>query len=109
NQFERPYDFHLGIGQVYDPVSGEVTGFIQNYFEISVPMSEFTINKDQETIINLVMKVDSWFKNPHTYDHNEWGGDIMQKQDAMKLACENGNDVFGVLSVELVRSLKFGV
>ena len=100
NQFERPYDFHLGIGQIYDPQSGEVTGFIQNYFEIEVPISGFTINKDQETVINLVMQVDNWFRNPHTYDHNEWGGDIMQKQEAMKVACENGDDVFGVLSVE---------
>jgi hypothetical protein len=72
NQFERPYDFHLGIGQIY---------------------------KDQEIIINLVMKVENWFKNPHTYDHNEWGGDIMQKQEAMKLACDNGYDVFEVLGV----------
>ena len=98
NQFERPYDFHLGIGQIYDPQSGDTTGFIQNYFEIEVPSSGFTINKDQETTIFLVMKVDNWFRNPHTYDHNEWGGDIMQKQEAMKLGCENGHDVFGVIN-----------
>ncbi|NQT77661.1 MAG: hypothetical protein HQ565_08100 [Bacteroidetes bacterium] len=106
NQFERPYDFHLGIGQIYDSQSGEITGFIQNYFEIEVPASGFTINKDQETVINLVMKVEKWFNNPHTYDHNDWGGDIMQKQEAMKLACENGHDVFGVLSVP--PSLRYG-
>ena len=42
----------------------------------------------------IVMNVENWFKSPNVYDHNNWGGDIMQKQDAMKLACENGWDVF---------------
>ena len=99
NQFERPYDFHLGIGQMYDQQSGEVIGFIQNYFEVEVPGSSLRINVGEETLIDLVMHVDRWFKNPHTYDHNYWGGDIMQKQDAMKVGCENGWDVFGVLGV----------
>ncbi len=100
NQFEQPYDFHLGIGQIYDQQSGEVIGFIQNYFEVEVPGSSLRINVGEETLIDLVMHVDRWFKNPHTYDHNYWGGDIMQKQDAMKVGCENGWDVFEVLSVE---------
>jgi hypothetical protein len=52
----------------------------------------------QTTTIDLVMHVDNWFKSPHTYDHNFWGGDIMQKQDAMKVACENGHDVFEILN-----------
>ncbi len=100
NSLERPYNFHLGIGQIYDPDSGDITGFIQNYFEIELPESGFTVVRDQETVINIVMHVDRWFKNPHTYDHNYWGGDIMQKQDAMKVGCENGHDVYEVLSVE---------
>jgi len=99
NQLERPFNFHLGIGQEYDAVSGDITGFIQNYFEIEVPGSTFVIYPDQNTTINLVMHVDRWFKNPHPYDHNYWGGDIMQKQDAMKVGCENGHDVFEVLGV----------
>ena len=99
NQFERPYDFHLGIGQIYDQQSGEVTGFIQNYFEVEVPGSSLRIDVGEETLIELVMHIDRWFENPHTYDHNYWGGDIMQKQDAMKVGCENGWDVFEVLGV----------
>ncbi len=99
NNLERPYNFHLGIGQIYNPNSGDITGFIQNYFEIEVPASGFEIINDQTTVISLVMHVDRWFKGPHTYDHNYWGGDIMQKQDAMKVGCENGYDVFEVLGV----------
>lgn len=97
NNFERPYNFHLGIGQVYDQQTGAITGFIQNYFQVDVPASSFEMLNEGEVTINLVMHVDRWFNNPHTYDHNEWGGDIMQKQEAMKLGCENGHDVFGIL------------
>ncbi|MDT8393623.1 MAG: hypothetical protein RQ761_07240 [Bacteroidales bacterium] len=97
NNLERPYNFHLGIGQVYDQQTGAITGFIQNYFQVDVPASAFEMLNEGEVTINLVMHVDRWFSNPHTYDHNEWGGDIMQKQEAMKLGCENGHDVFGIL------------
>lgn len=97
---ERPFDFHLGIGQVYDPVSSEITEFIQNYFELDIPNSSFEIREGETTEIHLVMHIDRWFKDPHTYDHNEWGGDIMQTQDAMKVGCENGQDVFEILSVK---------
>jgi hypothetical protein len=96
NQMELPFDFHLGIGQIYDPQSGAVTGFIQNYFEIAVPVPGFIIAAGQEAGIDLVMHVENWFKDPHTYDHDEWGGDIMQKQETMKLGCENGWNVFGL-------------
>ena len=97
NDLERPFNFHLGIGQEYDPVSGEITGFIQNYFEVIVPASDLVVNPGETTTIDLAMYVDRWFKSPHTYDHNEWGGDIMQKQEAMRMGCENGQDVFRVL------------
>jgi hypothetical protein len=97
NGLERPFDFHLGIGQVYDAETGNITGFIQNYFEVVVPGSGFSIEAGQLSEIDLVMQVDRWFVDPNTYDHNDWGGDIMQKQAAMKLACENGHDVFKVL------------
>jgi len=101
NDLEVPFDFHLGIGQIYHPNSGEITGFIQNYFTIDVQAPSFILFDGQEISISLVMHVDRWFKDPHTYDHNEWGGDIMQTQAAMKLGCENGHDVFEVLGVGL--------
>jgi len=100
NNLERPFNFHLGIGQEYDPLSGEITGFIQNYFTVDIPGSYFDLQAGGVVTIDIVMHVDRWFKNPHTYDHNYWGGDIMQKQDAMKTACENGVDVFEMLNVE---------
>jgi hypothetical protein len=95
NQQISPFDFHLGIGQVYDS-TGQITGFIHNAFEVALPASSFNINEKQWTDVELIMNIERWFKSPHVYDHNIWGGDIMQKQEAMHLACENGHDVFTV-------------
>jgi hypothetical protein len=94
-----PFDFHLGIGQIYDS-TGQITGFIQNYFEIVLPNSAFTLSENQVVTINIIMNIENWFRSPNTYDHNVWGPDIMQKQAAMHLACENGHDVFSVGSIE---------
>lgn len=88
-----PFNFHLGIGQVYDS-AGQITGFIHNNFEVKLPESSFHITDRQWTEIDIIMNIEKWFKSPNTYDHNVWGGDIMQKQEAMRQACENGHNVF---------------
>jgi hypothetical protein len=44
------------------------------------------------------MNLESWFKGPHNWDFNGWGGDIMQNQAAMAVGCENGMDVFSLES-----------
>jgi len=89
-----PYNFHLGIGQVYHSFPDSITNFIQNYFEVELAESAFEITAGQTLDLTIVMNVENWFQSPNVYDHNVWGGDIMQKQDAMKLACENGWNVF---------------
>ena len=93
NQQISPFNFHLGIGQIYDS-TGTITGFIHNNFNISLPQSSLIITENEWTDIEVVMNIEKWFTSPHTYNHDEWGGDIMQKQEAMKIACENGHDVF---------------
>ena len=89
-----PYNFHLGIGQVYHSFPDSITNFIQNYFEVELAESAFEITAGQTVDLTIVMNVENWFQLSNVYDHNVWGGDIMQKQDAMKLACENGWNVF---------------
>ncbi len=91
-----PYNFHLGIGQIYYSYPDSITGFVQNYFTVTPEISSFTINKGATTTMELTMNVDKWFETPNTYNHDDWGGDIMQNQDAMKIAAENGHDVFTV-------------
>lgn len=94
----KPFDFHLGIGQIY--AGGivnvdSITGFVQNYFEVELANSSFVINAGDDLNFEIRMNVENWFQSPNTYNHDEWGGDIMQKQEAMHLACENGKeDVF---------------
>jgi hypothetical protein len=90
--------FHLGIGQIYD-TQGDITGFIHNDFRVSLPGSAFTVSDKQTRTVTLVMNVEEWFKNPNIYDFDAWGGDIMQNQDAMHLAAENGTDVFSIGSI----------
>ncbi len=89
-----PYNFHLGRGQIYHSYPDSITGFIDNSFRVEMQNSEYNIDTDQTTTIIINMNVDRWFSNPNKYDHNHWGGDIMQNQDAMNEAAENGHDVF---------------
>ena len=73
-----------------------IYAFVQNYFNVKLPNSAFTVEANKTRQIEIVMNIDSWFKTPHTYDHNYWGGAIMQNQVAMQMAKENGFDVFEV-------------
>lgn len=93
----RPYNFHMGIGQIYDPDSGEITGFLQNYFRVSLSPYIFSIGENENISLTVAMDVQQWFENPNVFDFNQWGGDIMQKQDAMEVAKENGQNVFSLI------------
>jgi hypothetical protein len=88
-----PFDFHIGIGQIRNE-EGNITGFVQNYFRVSLPNSFFQVEKEKITGIVITMRIDSWFGSPHDYDLNYWGGAIMENQAAMQMAKENGYDVF---------------
>ena len=82
-----PFNFHLGIGQIY---AGNVIhvdsiiGFVQNYFEVQLANSSFEIGAGDTLQFEIRMDVQNWFLHPHIYDHNR-GGDIMQKQEAMQI------------------------
>jgi len=89
--------FHLGIGQLYKSNvinTDSIYAFVQNYFNVDLPNSSFTIEKDKTREIEIIMNIESWFQTPHIYDHNYWGGAIMQNQAAMQMVKENGFDVF---------------
>ncbi len=95
----RVFNLHLGIGQLYksNVVQWDsIYAYVQNYFSVKLPGSEFTILKDSTTEIEIIMNIDSWFKTPHDFDFNEWGGHIMQNQPAMEAVKENGADVFSI-------------
>lgn len=94
NEELAPFNFHLGIGQIYYSYPDSITDFVQNYFNVEMLNDDIIIGNGKVTDIELIMNVDNWFADPNTYDHNIWGGDIMQKQDAMEEASQNGHDVF---------------
>jgi hypothetical protein len=99
----KSFAFHLGIGQLYKSNIIEVDSiyaFVQNFFTVSLPASAFILEKDKTRKIELIMNIESWFKTPHIYDHNYWGGAIMQNQPAMQMVKENGFDVFSIGSVD---------
>ncbi len=97
----RPFNFHLGIGQIYDS-AGQITGFIHNDFRVELPSSSLQIVKGKITQVDLDMNVNQWFEDPNIFDFNVWGGAIMQNQEAMHIACQNGHNVFSVKNITLL-------
>jgi methanobactin biosynthesis MbnP-like protein len=91
-----PFDFHMGIGQIYHSYPDSIIGFVQNYFRVTLPNSSFSLAKNESKNLHLIMNIENWFQNPNLYDHNIWKGYIMQNQEAMQLARENGRDVFSL-------------
>ncbi len=91
-----PFDFHLGRGQIYYSYPDSIIGFIDNSFRVSLPASEFTISAGQTKDIEIKMNVENWFKDPHLFNLDVYGGYIMQNQEAMQMAKENGHNVFSV-------------
>ncbi len=96
NQQISPFDFHMGIGQIYYSYPDSITDFVQNAYEVVLPNSSFDLEENSTKNISFIMNVEKWFESPHTYDHNIWKGYIMQNQEAMNVACENGHDVFTI-------------
>jgi hypothetical protein len=87
-----PFNFHLGIGMMGDEMSG--MGFVQNYFTVQVPNSGVNLTADATNKLIINMDIASWFETPDLWDWNTIGGQIMQKQWAMEMACANGADAF---------------
>ena len=85
-----PFNLHLGIGQNEDK-----TVFYHNHFSVTLPL-HLDLKPDSTEQIQLLMVIDNWFRNPHTYDLNHFGGAIMQNQEAQQTLKENGHDVFMV-------------
>lgn len=94
NEELTPFCLHTGIGQIYQ--EGVVTGFVQNYFLVSLPLSSLEIKESQIEEAILVMNVNNWFREPNVYNFNEWGGAIMQNQAAQEVLKANGYNVFSV-------------
>lgn len=94
-----PLAIHLGRGQ-----NAELTEFYDNSFTVELPI-ELDIYNGQDDSIGLVMNINQWFRDPHTYDFNVFGSAIMQNQEAQQTLKENGNNVFRILPGNHMESL----
>lgn len=92
NNIKKAFNFHMGIGQIY---TASDTTFVQNYFTVNLKNSAFTSQNGEKREIQIIMNLEKWFVNP-VFDFNTWGGEIMQKQNAMAIAAKNGVHVFTV-------------
>lgn len=93
-----PFDFHLGIGQIYPPNSinpDSILGFVQNYFPLFLPC-KIEVSNGGVQQINIMMKVDRWFDGESAFDFSAYPNGIMMNQDAMFRACVNGRKAFTV-------------
>ena len=85
-----PFNLHLGVGQ-----NADKTAFYPNHFSVVLPI-DLDLEASHKNQIQLTMVIDNWFRNPHTYDLNHFGGAIMQNQEAQQALKENGHDVFQI-------------
>lgn len=95
----KPFNCHLGIGQLYSGTTystDSITGFVHNYFKVNLKTPDLVISPEQIAKLNITLNINSWFATPNIYNHDIWGGDIMQKQAAMQMIKENGFDVFSI-------------
>jgi len=89
------FNLHTGTGQERD-AAGNITGFIDNSFEVTLPLKDFTIEKGEMAVIPMEMNVNEWFRNPNLFDFDVFGGSIMQNQAAQNILKENGQNVLSV-------------
>jgi hypothetical protein len=95
-------NFHLGIGQIYEDNNPIPVSFVQNYFTVNLPNSDFTLYGDMTNKINIIMNIEKWFNGPpYIFDFNKDGYDtimhaenIMKNQNAMSKMKANGKNVF---------------
>ena len=88
-----------GVRQPFNLHSGKIatdSGFADNTFTVTLPLSQFAVDKNSSADLTLQMNVNAWFSNPYLFDFNVFGGSIMQNREAQEVLRANGRDVFGV-------------
>ena len=96
-----PFNFHLGIGQIYQGNNtnmDSITGYVQNFFRVSLPNSAFSIEEGQTMIVILTMDINQWFSGESEFDFAHYPNMMMQNEQAMQKACLNGRHAFSMQS-----------
>ena len=93
-----PLAIHLGRGQ-----NEGHTEFYDNSFTVVLPI-ELDIYDGHDYPLGLVMNINQWFRDPVTYDFNNFGSAIMQNQQAQQTLKRNGHNVFSTKNPEDMKS-----
>lgn len=85
NEGPAPYALHYGTARVSEGV------FEVNHFNAEI---DENVTIGPATTIEIAMDVSEWFKDPNTWDLNEFNVDLMGNYEAQKMIQENGYSVF---------------
>lgn len=81
-------NFQAHSGKLYDT---------PHFLRVSLRNSSFTVDQ-KGIIIQIVMDINNWWKNPHTFDLNDITA-IMDNGPVQQQLMENGADVFTIGSI----------
>jgi len=91
SSIEAPFLYH--VISAIDPTN--VNDAIDTSFTINIGSATVGSN----TNINIQMDVSEWFKNPNTWDLNEYDINLMGNYDVQLLMNQNGTSVFDLVSI----------
>jgi len=87
----QPYAYHMGTARVSEGV------FEANHFTVTLNQN-FTVGETVE--IEIKMNIAEWFKNPHTWNLEEYNVDLMMNYTAQKMMHDNGKSAFSLGTIQ---------
>lgn len=87
----QPYAYHMGTARESEGV------FDNNHFTVTLNQN-FTVGETVE--IEIKMNLAEWFKNPHTWNLEEYNTDLMMNYTAQKMMHDNGKSVFSLGTIQ---------
>jgi hypothetical protein len=103
-----PFDFHLGIGQIYKGNvinTDSIIRYVQNFFYVKLPASSVSIDEGQTKLMVISMNVNRWFTGEDDFDFAKYPNMMMQDQDAIHEACLNGRHAFSIRPGSTLKSM----
>ena len=88
---EAPFNYH--VISAIDPTN--VNDAVDSSFTLNVGSATIGSN----TNINIQMDVSEWFKNPNTWDLNEYDVNLMGNYNVQLIMNQNGSSVFSLVSI----------
>lgn len=88
---EAPFNYH--VISAIDPTN------VNDAVDTSFTLNLGAVTIGSNTNITIQMDVSEWFKNPNTWDLNEYDTNLMGNYDVQLLMNQNGSSVFDLVSI----------